>query len=98
MENPSRSCKLASLHQEADAPLLDTSLEGRFYDSCAGSPCRSVITDEEKNRGPIIFINAGEVDTAPYYGYVTNSTINGVIAQTFGDAAIVLEHPLLWRE
>ncbi|KAK0468596.1 peptidase S28 [Armillaria novae-zelandiae] len=42
--------------------------------------------------GPIIFMNAGEVNAAPYYGYVTNSTINGVIAQRYGGAAIVLEH------
>ncbi|KAK0439522.1 peptidase S28 [Desarmillaria tabescens] len=42
--------------------------------------------------GPIIFMNAGEVNAAPYYGYVTNSTINGVIAQKYGGAAIVLEH------
>ncbi|KAK0200130.1 serine carboxypeptidase S28-domain-containing protein [Desarmillaria ectypa] len=42
--------------------------------------------------GPIIFMNAGEVNAAPYYGYVTNNTINGVIAQKYGGAAIVLEH------
>ncbi|KAK0220796.1 serine carboxypeptidase S28-domain-containing protein [Armillaria nabsnona] len=42
--------------------------------------------------GPIIFMNAGEVNAAPYYGYVTNSTINGVIAQKYSGAAIVLEH------
>ncbi|KAG7441696.1 peptidase S28 [Guyanagaster necrorhizus] len=42
--------------------------------------------------GPIILMNAGEVDASSYYGYVTNSTINGVVAQQFGGAAIVLEH------
>ncbi|KAK0437340.1 peptidase S28 [Armillaria borealis] len=42
--------------------------------------------------GPIILMNAGEVDASAYYGYVTNRTINGVVAQQFGGAAIVLEH------
>ncbi|KAJ7589143.1 serine carboxypeptidase S28-domain-containing protein [Mycena floridula] len=42
--------------------------------------------------GPIIFMNAGEVNAAPYYGYILNVTINGVVAQKYGGAAIVLEH------
>ncbi|KAF8903046.1 peptidase S28 [Mucidula mucida] len=42
--------------------------------------------------GPIVFMNAGEVNAAPYYGYVTNSTINGVLAQQYHGSAIVLEH------
>ncbi|KIY62976.1 peptidase S28 [Cylindrobasidium torrendii FP15055 ss-10] len=42
--------------------------------------------------GPIILMNAGEVNGAAYYGYVTNSTINGVLAQKYHGAAIVLEH------
>lgn len=42
--------------------------------------------------GPIILMNAGEVDASDYYGYVTNHTINGVVAQRFGGAAIVIEH------
>ncbi|KAF9025495.1 hypothetical protein BDZ89DRAFT_1068276 [Hymenopellis radicata] len=32
------------------------------------------------------------VNAAPYYGYVTNSTINGVLAQRYHGSAIVLEH------
>lgn len=45
-----------------------------------------------KPGGPIILMNAGEVNAAPYYGYVTNGSINGVIAQKYGGSAIVLEH------
>ncbi len=32
------------------------------------------------------------IPISAYYGYVTNRTINGVVAQQFGGAAIVLEH------
>ncbi|KAK0441216.1 peptidase S28 [Desarmillaria tabescens] len=48
-----------------------------------------------KEGGPIILMNAGEVDASNYYSYVTDSTINGVVAQKFGGAAIVLEHRFL---
>ncbi|KAK0200150.1 peptidase S28 [Desarmillaria ectypa] len=45
-----------------------------------------------RDGGPIILMNAGEVDASDYYGYVTDQTINGVVAQKFGGAAVVLEH------
>ncbi|KAF7332418.1 putative extracellular serine carboxypeptidase [Mycena kentingensis (nom. inval.)] len=42
--------------------------------------------------GPIILSTPGEANAAPYFGYLTNSTINGQIAQQQSGAAIVLEH------
>ncbi|KAJ7771109.1 peptidase S28 [Mycena maculata] len=42
--------------------------------------------------GPIIFFTPGEANAAPYFGYLTNETINGQIAQQQNGAAVVLEH------
>ncbi|THH17760.1 hypothetical protein EW146_g3119 [Bondarzewia mesenterica] len=42
--------------------------------------------------GPIILMTPGEANAAPYYGYLTNRTINGLIAQQEKGATIVLEH------
>ncbi|KAJ7068700.1 serine carboxypeptidase S28-domain-containing protein [Mycena amicta] len=42
--------------------------------------------------GPIILMTPGEANAAPYFGYLTNGTINGQIAQQENGAAIVLEH------
>ncbi|KAG7443164.1 uncharacterized protein BT62DRAFT_935498 [Guyanagaster necrorhizus] len=42
--------------------------------------------------GPIILMTPGEVNAEPYTGYLTNGTINGLIAQQENGAVIVLEH------
>ncbi|KAF4598845.1 hypothetical protein EYR38_007253 [Pleurotus pulmonarius] len=42
--------------------------------------------------GPIILMTPGEANAQPYSGYLTNVTINGLIAQQQSGAAIVLEH------
>ncbi|KAJ6616277.1 peptidase S28 [Mycena sp. CBHHK59/15] len=42
--------------------------------------------------GPIVLFTPGEANAAPYFGYLTNATINGQIAQQENAAAIVLEH------
>ncbi|KAJ7682355.1 serine carboxypeptidase S28-domain-containing protein [Mycena polygramma] len=42
--------------------------------------------------GPIIFFTPGESNAARYFGYLTNSTINGQIAQQESGAAVVIEH------
>ncbi|KAI0800449.1 peptidase S28 [Fomes fomentarius] len=42
--------------------------------------------------GPIILSTPGEVDASGYTPYLTNSTINGRIAQTLNGSTIVLEH------
>ncbi|KAF9031816.1 peptidase S28 [Hymenopellis radicata] len=42
--------------------------------------------------GPIILMTPGEANAAPYTAYLTNVTINGLIAQQEGGATIVLEH------
>ncbi|KAJ7625515.1 serine carboxypeptidase S28-domain-containing protein [Roridomyces roridus] len=42
--------------------------------------------------GPIILNTPGEVNAAPYTGYLTNRSINGQIAQQENGATIVLEH------
>lgn len=45
-----------------------------------------------KPGGPIILMTPGESNAQPYYHYLTNSTINGRIAQQQNGATIVLEH------
>ncbi|KAL0955656.1 hypothetical protein HGRIS_001883 [Hohenbuehelia grisea] len=42
--------------------------------------------------GPIILMTPGEANAQPYSGYLTNRTINGLIAQQQNGSAIVLEH------
>ncbi|KAF8995657.1 serine carboxypeptidase S28-domain-containing protein [Cyathus striatus] len=42
--------------------------------------------------GPIILMTPGEVNAQGYPGYLTNRTINGLIAQQQNGSAIVLEH------
>ncbi|TDL23893.1 hypothetical protein BD410DRAFT_720031 [Rickenella mellea] len=42
--------------------------------------------------GPIIFFTPGEVAADGYQGYLTNLTINGLIAQQQNGSTIVLEH------
>ncbi|KAL5529968.1 hypothetical protein ACEPAF_6225 [Sanghuangporus sanghuang] len=42
--------------------------------------------------GPIVLMTPGEANAAPYTGYLTNRTINGLIAQQQNAATIVLEH------
>ncbi|KAH9833657.1 peptidase S28 [Rhodofomes roseus] len=42
--------------------------------------------------GPIILMTPGEVNADGYYGYLTNGTINGQIAQQQNGATIVVEH------
>ncbi|EJD01632.1 uncharacterized protein FOMMEDRAFT_111593 [Fomitiporia mediterranea MF3/22] len=42
--------------------------------------------------GPIILMTPGEANAAPYTGYLTNRTINGLIAQQQNGSTIVLEH------
>ncbi|TDL29923.1 peptidase S28 [Rickenella mellea] len=42
--------------------------------------------------GPIILFTPGEIAADGYYGYLTNTTINGMIAQQQHGATIVLEH------
>lgn len=42
--------------------------------------------------GPIVLFTPGEANAAPYFGYLTNATINGQIAQQENGAAVVLEH------
>ncbi|KAG7447549.1 uncharacterized protein BT62DRAFT_891405 [Guyanagaster necrorhizus] len=42
--------------------------------------------------GPIILMTPGEANAAPYYGYLTNRTINGLIAQQEHGSVIVVEH------
>ncbi|TFL05775.1 peptidase S28 [Pterulicium gracile] len=42
--------------------------------------------------GPIILNTPGEVNAAGYEGYLTNRTVNGLIAQQEGAAVVVLEH------
>ncbi|KAK7062118.1 peptidase S28 [Favolaschia claudopus] len=42
--------------------------------------------------GPIVLFTPGEANASPYSGYLTNSTINGQIAQQESGAAVVLEH------
>ncbi|PBK97921.1 hypothetical protein ARMGADRAFT_1076366 [Armillaria gallica] len=42
--------------------------------------------------GPIILMTPGEANAAPYTGYLTNRTINGLITQQENGAVIILEH------
>lgn len=42
--------------------------------------------------GPIILMTPGEANAERYYTYLTNSTINGLIAQQQNAATVVLEH------
>ncbi|KAI0309586.1 serine carboxypeptidase S28-domain-containing protein [Amylostereum chailletii] len=42
--------------------------------------------------GAIVLFTPGEANAAPYTGYLTNSTVNGQIAQQEKGATIVLEH------
>ncbi|KAH8118755.1 peptidase S28 [Phellopilus nigrolimitatus] len=42
--------------------------------------------------GPIILFTPGEANAAPYTGYLTNVTINGLVAQQQNGSTIVLEH------
>ncbi|KAG2144464.1 peptidase S28 [Suillus clintonianus] len=42
--------------------------------------------------GPIIFMTPGEVNADGYLGYLTNHSINGLIAQQQKGATIVIEH------
>ncbi|KAI6044410.1 peptidase S28 [Pisolithus marmoratus] len=42
--------------------------------------------------GPIILMTPGEVNAQNYTGYLTNNTINGLIAQQQNGATIVIEH------
>lgn len=45
-----------------------------------------------KPGGPIILFNGGEVNAENLNGYLTNSTLTGVIAEKYGGTPIVLEH------
>lgn len=45
-----------------------------------------------KPGGPIIFMTPGEVNAENYTGYLTNVTINGLIAQQQNGAAVIIEH------
>ncbi|KAJ7591592.1 serine carboxypeptidase S28-domain-containing protein [Mycena floridula] len=42
--------------------------------------------------GPIILMTPGETNAEGYVGYLTNATINGLIAQQQNGATIILEH------
>ncbi|KAL1724091.1 serine carboxypeptidase S28-domain-containing protein [Schizophyllum commune] len=42
--------------------------------------------------GPVIFMNTGEVNAENYTHFITNSTINGLIAQQESGLLIVMEH------
>ncbi|KAH9888524.1 peptidase S28 [Cubamyces lactineus] len=42
--------------------------------------------------GPIILMTPGEVDASTYTSYLTNSTINGRIAQELNGSTVILEH------
>ncbi|KAI8968824.1 peptidase S28 [Trametes punicea] len=42
--------------------------------------------------GPIILMTPGEVDASGYTAYLTNSTLNGRIAQTLNGSTVILEH------
>ncbi|KAF7364825.1 Peptidase S28 [Mycena venus] len=42
--------------------------------------------------GPIILFTPGEDNASPYTGYLTNATINGLIAQQVNGAVVLLEH------
>ncbi|KAG7097309.1 hypothetical protein E1B28_004671 [Marasmius oreades] len=42
--------------------------------------------------GPIVFMTPGEVNAEGYTGYLSNSTINGLIAQQEKGAVVLLEH------
>ncbi|KAI5118441.1 hypothetical protein M0805_000575 [Coniferiporia weirii] len=42
--------------------------------------------------GPIILMTPGEANAAPYTGYLTNETVNGLIAQQQSGSTIVVEH------
>ncbi|GJJ15866.1 hypothetical protein Clacol_010144 [Clathrus columnatus] len=42
--------------------------------------------------GPIILMTPGEVNAEAYIGYLTNATINGLVAQANNGTTIVLEH------
>ncbi|KAF9266345.1 hypothetical protein L218DRAFT_922990 [Marasmius fiardii PR-910] len=42
--------------------------------------------------GPIVLMNLGEVNAEGYTGYLTNSTINGLIAQQENGAVVLMEH------
>ncbi|KKA19721.1 serine peptidase [Rasamsonia emersonii CBS 393.64] len=41
---------------------------------------------------PVVLFTPGEEDASGYVGYLKNTTITGLIAQTIGGAVIVLEH------
>ncbi len=41
---------------------------------------------------PVIFFTPGEVDAAPYTGYLTNRTLTGLLAQSLGGAVVMMEH------
>ncbi|KAI0644791.1 peptidase S28 [Trametes meyenii] len=42
--------------------------------------------------GPIILFTPGETDASAYWSYLTNSTLNGRVAQELNGATVVLEH------
>jgi hypothetical protein len=42
--------------------------------------------------GPIVLMTPGEANAQPYTGYLTNRTINGLVAQQQNASLIVLEH------
>ncbi|KIY52352.1 peptidase S28 [Fistulina hepatica ATCC 64428] len=42
--------------------------------------------------GPIVVFTPGESNADGYEGYLTNATVNGLIAQKFGGATVVYEH------
>ncbi|KAL1746822.1 serine carboxypeptidase S28-domain-containing protein [Schizophyllum fasciatum] len=42
--------------------------------------------------GPIVFMNMGEVNAQGYTQYITNSTINGLIAQQENGLLVIMEH------
>ncbi|KAF8585313.1 hypothetical protein K439DRAFT_1388477 [Ramaria rubella] len=42
--------------------------------------------------GPVVLFTPGEANAAPYTGYLTNTTLNGMIAQANKGSTVVLEH------
>lgn len=50
-------------------------------------------TDYYKGPGsPVIMMTPGEISADGYQGYLTNQTLNGLVAQEVGAATILLEH------
>ncbi|KAK2466388.1 hypothetical protein APHAL10511_002030 [Amanita phalloides] len=54
--------------------------------------CYRVADDDIGTGGPIILMTPGEINADNYTGYLTNKTINGLIAQQQNGSTIVLEH------